>query len=163
MIEIIFGASALGFGIGWLAGRRQSDPRPMRLVSVHEMTAPGLVAKPVTELEEWRLNLTAFAFHANLLGTFAYRPMRQAGVCRRAAWECYCDLLKGAGIVAGAEGSSTSWAGGWSYSKLRVGLKHGRLSLPFPAGSPPAVNSAKLAAQLAQRSAASTGGTLARR
>ena len=159
------GAALAGFGLGWLSGRRPSvDPaRPMRLVHVNEYTAPMLAPLSTTDADQWQLYTCAFAFHANLLGSFSYRTLAGAGVCRRAAWERYTGLLKDAGIIQAAERSSTTWAGGWCYSKLRAALKHGVIALPYPAGSPPALNSAKLAAQMAQRSAAGTVGTVVAR
>lgn len=157
MIETIAGVGLAAFALGWLSGRRQSNPAPMRLVTRHAATAPGLVAKGGAELGQWQLYTTAFAFHANLVG-FSYRALRDAGVCRRAAWQQYTDLLKGAGVIQGQERSATSWAGGWCYARLRVAIKHQVIDLPFPIGDPPALNSAKLAAQMAQRSTPATGG-----
>jgi hypothetical protein len=163
MIETLLATFAAGLGLGWLAGRRPaSTDKPMRLVTVHGMTAPGLAPLAGADLLQWELYVTAFAFHANLLGTFAYRPLRDAGVCRRRAWETYRGLLLGAGVLQGDEGSATTWAGGWCYSKLRTALDHGRLVLPYPTGTPPALNSAKLAARLAQASTAQRASTVGR-
>jgi hypothetical protein len=154
MIETVFAVGVVSFVLGWLAGRRSGPARPMRLVKVNAFTAPGLAPLSWTETEMWRAHVTSFAWHGSLIG-FSYRQMRTAGVCRRRAWKRYTDLLKGAGILQAAEGSETTWAGGWSAIKLRVALEHKLISLPYPPGKPPEINSVKLvAAQLARRGAA---------
>jgi hypothetical protein len=146
----------VAFALGWLAGRRQSDPRPMRLVSVHEFKPPIMPAQSWTEAEMWRASVTSFCWHGGLIG-FSYRQMRAEGVCRRAAWKTYTDLLCGFGILQRHERTETTWAGGWSYSRVRVALEHRLIALPCPVGKPPEINSAKLvAAQLAQRNPRAT-------
>jgi hypothetical protein len=163
VLEMTLGAGLLGFLAGFMAGRNQApkaEPRPMRLVR-REFTAPGgPVAQSWSDAELWRLHVGSFAYHGNITG-FSYRAMREAGVCRRAAWERYTELLKGAGVIQGAERSATTWAGGWCVSRLNVELRHGRITLPYPSGKPPALNSAKLAAQMAQRSTPGTVGARA--
>lgn len=155
MLEYIAAAGLAGWCLGWWAGHRGAGlppERPMRLVHVNDFTAPGLAPKSGAELGQWELSTIAFTWQASMVGSFAYRPLRDAGVIRRRGWEIYCDVLRQAGIIQSSERSATWWAGGWSTSRLRVELKHGAIALPFPAGAPPAINSAWLGAQMARRS-----------
>jgi hypothetical protein len=141
MLETFAAVGLVGFILGWLGGRRQSDPKPMRLVSVHAMTPPMLAPKAGAELGQWELYVCAFAWHATMLHSWSFRTLTGASVVRRAGWECYTGLLREAGVIQAGDRSRTDWAGGWSYCKLRTALKHGRLALPYPAGGPPALNS----------------------
>ena len=151
--EVVAAAGALGFVWGFVAGRRKpggTTDKPLRLVMTHGYTAPtsGL-QHSAPQLGQWELYTCSWAWHGSIVG-FSYRNMASAGVCRRAAWEIYSGLLRDAGVLQAAPRSATSWAGGWSYSRLRAELKHGRLLLPYPGGNPPAINSAKIRTQTAQ-------------
>ena len=155
-------AFAAGLAVGrWQARRewrRGPGARPMRLTALG-YTSPILPAHSGAQLSQWELYAVSFAFHGNMIG-FGYRQMRKAGLCRRAACETFTELLTGAGVLVARERSETTWAGGWGYPAFRAAVKNGRLTLPFPAGSPPPLNSAHvMAAQTAQRSAGSPGGT----
>ena len=150
----------IGFALGTAYGRWQAErarrmgrrgARPMRLVTL-DYTPPVIPAHSSQTLSQWDLYVISFCFHGNLSG-FSYRRMRD--VCRRRAWETYTSLLADAGVIRVEARSETDWAGGWGYPALRVAVKNGRLSLPYPTGNPPALASAHMTAQMAQRS---TGG-----
>jgi len=129
----------------------------MRLVTMG-YTSPVLPAIPGATLSQWELYAVSFAFHGNMIG-FSYRRMAGAGLCRRAAWQTYTELLAGAGVIRTEARSASGWAGGWNYPRLRSAIKNGRLSLPFPSGDPPTLNSAHVATQIAQHSTGSTAST----
>lgn len=159
MLETAFFAGIVGFGLGFVAGRRPTAAeKPLQLVSVHSFEPPAGLQHSAAQVDQWPLYTTAFCFHANLLGSFSYRSMAAAGVVRRAAWECYTGILKDAGVIQAVPRSTTAWAGGWCYSKLRVELKHKRLALAYPAGNPPALNSAKISTLLTQAFTAQASG-----
>jgi hypothetical protein len=164
LLETTIGAAALGFLAGFLAGRSRvpkAEPRPMRLVRVHETIAPGgPVAQSWSESEMWRLSLTSFMYHGNVCG-FSYRAMgpEGAGVVRRAAWQTFSTVLREAGVLVASERSTTSWAGGWTYPKARAALKHGLITPPCPAGKPPMLLSGHWATLTIQRSTVAPGAT----
>ena len=110
---------------------------------------------PPPRAEEWRLAVTVFAFHGNMTG-FSYNAMREAGVCRRAAWETYGGLMLAAGVLVRQSRIKTAWAPEWCYNRFRVYVKNGKLTLPYPLDTPPPPLSVGMATQTAQHS---TGGT----
>ncbi len=84
---------------------------------------------------EWERELLVFAFIGNVSG-FSLRSM--LGHVSRLEWETLIGLLVGVGVLQSGKGG-TRWGRGWSYGRLKAELRHGVLSLPYPAGCPPSV------------------------
>lgn len=140
----------VGVGVGYLAHREQTrQTRPMRLTTFSH-TTPFIAPTPEDVLDQWKLYLTAFAFHGNMLD-FSERKMTKARIVTGPGWEKYTEIMRDAGLLVKRHGARTAWAMGWNYPRLRSELKHNVLSLPFPVGLPPALNTRWQAPQMTHR------------
>lgn len=112
----------LEYGGGWLAEL------------AHSARATEPPADTSAERWQWDEAICRFAFVARW-GGFGWRSMcRYVG---RADWQCGVDVLRGAGIITGARGNQPpAYQPGWSYSRLRAGVRWGGLELAYPARPP---------------------------
>lgn len=149
MLEIPL-AFLAGLGVGYFAHYEKTRKQhPMRLTTFAH-TTPFIAPTPEDVLAQWRLYVTAFAFHGNMLA-FSEREMTRAGIVTGPAWEKYTKVLSDENILVKRRRARTAWAMGWNYPRLRSELKHGVLSLPFPVGLPPALNTRWKPPQMTQR------------
>lgn len=173
LIAILTGLAGFAAGRWWERHARQVKPRRrtdqggmvLRAFDVGGMASTTNHAKivstsppPLTRPEEWRLAITSFAFHGNMVG-FSCRAMSGAGICRRAAWEAYSGLLRDAGVVVRVNRVETAWAPSWGYPRFRVSLRRGLLTLPYPLDTAPPPLLVGVATQPAQHSTGGTDGT----
>jgi hypothetical protein len=88
-------------------------------------------------VDGWQAAITKFALLGNL-GGFGWRAMCR--FCGQDDWKVMLGLMVGAEVLMPPRGRrAAQWGGGWCFSKFRLALKHGRLSLPFPDSSSPVV------------------------
>lgn len=86
---------------------------------------------------DWDKAITRFAL-VSRWGGYGWRSM-----CRYVGWndwQACIAVLVGAHVLRPARGNiAAEWAPGWSFSRLRVEVKYGRLLPPYPTAPPPTV------------------------
>lgn len=140
----------------WTAMFSVREQRPARMVT-HGVTVSAAIA-PEEYADQWRLAVTQFAFAGNVYG-FGQRRLAELGIVTRPAWTTYISLMRRAGVLQVEERASSVWASGWSYPRFRCELKHGSLSLPYPARRPPHVFLGGKPTQMTQASTAQRSDT----